>query len=199
MQVKAKVKYLRMSPKKLRLVVDMIRGMKVEEALNALIFVDKLAKQPIIKLINSAVSNAVNNFNLQKENLYIKAIKVDMAGMLKRWQYRAHGRATPLRKKNAHILLVLEEVVPTKAKAKKVKTAKAVKVKSLEGLKEKSDAPKVKLPKEEKIEKIHEKGEKEEIVDVRMEGKHRHKQHEDTRKLKGKKGFMKKLFNRKSG
>lgn len=199
MQVKAQVKYLRMSPKKLRLVVDIIRGMKVEAALDALIFVNKLAKRPIIKLINSAVSNAVNNFNLKKENLFIKEIKVDMAGMLKRWQYKAHGRAAPFRKRNAHILLVLEELVPTKAKAKKVKGEKAVKVKSLEQLKAKAAPEKLKLPKEEKISKDHEKETKEEPFDVRLEGKHRHNQNLDKRQMKGTKGFIKKIFNRKAG
>jgi large subunit ribosomal protein L22 len=199
MQVKAQVKYLRMSPKKLRLIADVIRGMKVEEALNSLLFVNKLAKKPVIKLINSAVSNAVNNFNLKKENLFIKEVKVDMAGMLKRWQFKAHGRATPLRKRNAHILLILEELVPTKAKLKKVKAEKAVKVKSLEGLKDTVESSKIKLPKDEQLDKEHEKEAKEEVVDVRLEGKHRHKQHEDKRKMKDKKGFIKKIFNRKSG
>jgi large subunit ribosomal protein L22 len=199
MQVKAQVKYLRMSPKKLRLIADLIRGMKVEAALNSLAFVNKLAKKPIIKLLNSAISNATNNFNLNKDNLFIKEIKVDMAGMLKRWQYKAHGRATPLRKRNAHILIVLEELVPTKAKAKKVKAEKAVKVKSLEEIKDKAAPEKLDVKKEEKIDKEHEKEAKTEIPDVRMEGKHRHKQNEDKRTLKGDKGFIKKMFNRKSG
>ena len=131
MQVTAQVKYLRMSPKKLRLIADVVRGMKVETAIDSLAFINKQAKKPVIKLINSAISNAVNNLNLKKENLYIKEIKVDMAGMLKRWQFKAHGRATPLRKRNAHILIVLEELVPTKAKAKNKK--------------EKDEKPEVKL------------------------------------------------------
>lgn len=199
MQVKAQVKFLRMSPKKLRLLADIIRGMKVEAALVQLSFINKLASKPFIKLLNSATANAENNFNLKRENLYIKEVKVDMAGMLKRWQYRAHGRATPLRKRNAHILLILEEVVATKAKVKKVKAEKPVSVKSLEGIKEKAAPEKVKLPKEEKISKDHDKESKDEPVDVRLEGKHRHKQHEDKRQMKGEKGFIKKIFNRKSG
>lgn len=199
MQVKAKLYYLRMSPKKLRPIADLIRGMKAEQALDSLAFVNKLAVKPIAKLLNSAISNAVNNFNLKKDNLLIKEIKVDMAGMLKRWQFRAHGRATPLRKRNSHVLIVLEEIVPSKAKAKKVKEPKAVKVKSLDQAKEVPAAAKVKLPKDEKIAKGHEQETKEEIIDVRLEGKHRHKQHEDKRQLKGKKGFIKKIFNRRLG
>ena len=201
MQVKAQVKYLRMSPKKLRLLADIIRGMKVEEALVQLSFVNKIAKKPIIKLLNSAIANAENNLSLKRDNLYIKEIKVDMAGMLKRWQYRAHGRATPLRKRNAHILLILDEVVATKSKskAKKVKTEKPVRVKSPEIIKEMEAPEKIKTVKEEKISKESEKQSEEQAVDVRMEGKHRHKQHDDKRNMKGDKGFIKKIFNRKSG
>jgi large subunit ribosomal protein L22 len=199
MQVTAQVKYLRMSPKKLRLIADVVRGMKVETAIDSLAFINKQAKKPVIKLINSAISNAVNNLNLKKENLYIKEIKVDMAGMLKRWQFKAHGRATPLRKRNAHILIVLEELVPTKAKVKKDKAEKpAVKVKSLEGLKEKLPSQKPEV-KDEKVTKEQEQGVKEEFLDVRSEGKHRHKQNLDKRQMKGDKGFIKKIFNRKSG
>jgi len=198
MQVTAQLKYLRMSPKKLRLIADVIRGMKIEEALASLAFINKLAKRPIIKLLNSAVSNAVNNFNLKKDNLFIKEIKIDMAGMLKRWQFKAHGRATPLRKRNAHILIILEELVPTKAKAKKVKAEKPVKVKSLEGLKEKLPSEKIE-PRVENITEEEKQGVKEEVQDVRLEGKHRHKQNLDKRQMKGAKGFIKKIFNRKSG
>jgi hypothetical protein len=118
--------------------------------------------------------------------------------MLKRWAYKAHGRATPLRKRNAHILIVLEELVPTKAKVKKVKSEKAVKVKSLDEIKDKVTPDKLEI-KEEKITAEHEKEAKAEIPDVRMEGKHRHKQNEDKRAMKGDQGFIKKIFNRKSG
>lgn len=199
MQIQAKLNYLKMSPKKLRLIADVIRGMKVEAALFQLSFLNRLAKKPIIKLLNSAISNAVNNFDLKKDNLYIKEIKVDMAGMLKRWAYKAHGRATPLRKRNAHILLVLDEVVPTKAKNKKIKGEKPVKVKSLEEVKSQPAPEKIKLPKDEKISKDLEKEKEEQPFDVRLEGKHRHNQNLDKRSKKGDKGFIKKLFNRKSG
>lgn len=198
MQVKAQLKYLRMSPKKLRLIADIIRGMKVEDALIQLSFVNRLARKPIIKLLNSAIANAENNFNLKKDNLKVSEIKVDMAGMLKRWQFKAHGRATPLRKRNAHILLVLEEIVPSKTKVKKVKTEKAVKVSSLEGIKDK-EIPKKLEVKDEKISKESEKGNEEQPIDIRMEGKRRHKQNLDKRQMKGEKGFIKKIFNRKSG
>lgn len=202
MQAKAKLSYLRMSPKKVRLVVDVIRGMKVEEAMTQLGFMNKAAARPILKLLNSAIANAENNFELKKDNLYIKEIRVDLAGMLKRWKPRAHGRATMVRKKNSHVYLVLDEIEPTKPKKiknkakKETKTDKAVKVKSLDEVKQSKEPEKVAQSKKE--DKTGEEFAKE-IKDTRMEGRHRHKQHEDKRQMKGKKGFVNKIFNRKSG
>ena len=203
MQVKANLNYLRMSPKKVRWVAAFVRGMKVEQALVQLNYLNKAAKKPIIKLINSAVANAAHNFNLKKENLYIKEIKADMAGALKRWTPKAHGRATPILKRLTHLTLVLDELVPTKKKAT-AKTAKkkeeVVKVKSLEEIKiaPKSESILASEKKETKPEG-HEKEIDKEIIDVRMEGKHRHKQQEDRRTMKKAKGFIKKMFNRKAG
>lgn len=201
MQAKAKLSYLRMAPKKVRLVASLIRGMKVEEASVQLGFVNKAAKQPILKLLNSAVANAENNFQLQKNNLFIKEIRVDQAGMLKRWKARAHGRATPIRKKTSHVLLTLEEIVPSKKKVKKEKKAeKAVKIKSLDEIKKVKESEKViKADKSQVKKEGHEKEIDKEIVDVRSEGKNRHKQHLDKRTMKQGKGFITKIFNRKSG
>jgi len=200
MQVKAKLKYLRMAPKKVRLVANLIKGLKTDEAIYQLGFLNKAAKRPVLKLINSAVSNAEHNFNLKKENLFIKEIKVDLAGALKRWQPKAHGRATPILKRISHISLILEETVPSKIKAKKAKKAggKLVKVSSLEEVKAKIKPENVPIQAETKPEG-HDKEINKEIHDVRMEGKHRHKQNEDKREMKKSKGFIKKLFSRKAG
>ena len=203
MQVKAKLNYLRMSPKKVRWVVALVRGMKVEQALIQLNYLNKAAKRPIIKLLNSAIANAAHNFNLKKENLYIKEIKADMAGALKRWTPKAHGRATPILKRLTHLTLILDELVPTKKKAA-AKIAKkkeeVVKVKSLEEIKTAPQAESI-LAKEKKETKPegHEKEIDKEIIDVRMEGKHRHKQQEEKRTMKKAKGFIKKMFSRKAG
>tara|TARA_Y100000310_G_C20071531_1_gene529636 strand:+ start:45 stop:455 length:411 start_codon:yes stop_codon:yes gene_type:complete len=126
MEVKAKVKYLRVSPRKVRLVVDMIRGQKVTKALDTLNFCNKWAKRPIIKLLNSAIANAKHNFNLQEEDLYIKVIKADGGPMLKRWRPRAFGRASTIRKRTSHIEIILDE---KKKKEPEVKTSKAKTVK----------------------------------------------------------------------
>ena len=111
MEVKAKAKYIRMSPRKVRLVADVVRGLAVEKAMDQLVFVKKHAVRPIEKLLNSAVANAENNFELEKKNLYIKEIKINEGPTLKRWKPRARGRATPIRKRTSHIDIVLAELV----------------------------------------------------------------------------------------
>ncbi len=203
MQAKAKLRFLRMSPKKARLVADLIRGMKVEEAISQLGFINKAAKRPILKLLNSAIANAENNFDLKKDNLYIQEIRVDQGGILQRWQPRAHGRATPIRKRMSHISIILDEIEATKPKKSKTKTKKdekPIKVSSLEEVKER---PKSKGAKEEVEKKSKTREQKKEIdkqiVDPRRQGKHRHKQHQDKTQMKGKKGFMQKIFKRKAG
>jgi len=206
MQSKAKLSHLRISPKKVRLVADLIRGIKVEQALIQLKHLNKAAAKPLIKLINSAIANAENNFELKKDNLMIKEIRVDQAGMLKRWMPRAHGRATTIRKKMSHVNIVLDEIEPTVKKEKQTKKVdkktkkqdNVKKVKSLEEVKETSKSEKI-LPKDQSIDKENQREHDKEIVDQRMEGKHRHQQHQDKREMKGKKGFVNKIFNRKSG
>jgi large subunit ribosomal protein L22 len=110
MDVIAKARFIRMSPRKVRLVIDLIRGLSVNDALVQLRYLRKDAVAPVRKLIESATSNAEHNFKLKKENLYIKKIIADGGPMLKRWQPRAHGRATPIRKRTCHITAVLDEM-----------------------------------------------------------------------------------------
>ena len=97
-----------MSPKKVRLVANLIKSLPVKDALVQLEYVNKWAKTPIIKLLNSAIANAENNFKLDKDSLIIKKITVNQGPVLKRWQPHAHGRATMIRKKMSHIEIVLE-------------------------------------------------------------------------------------------
>jgi len=149
MEVKAKARYIRMSPRKVRLVADMVRGKKVTVALNTLEFCKRWSARPILKLLNSAIANATHNFSLEKENLYIKTLKVDQGPMLKRWRARAFGRAAEIQKRMSHIIMVLDELevkAPTakalektekteKKVAKTEKTEKAVKTKTVKKLK----------------------------------------------------------------
>lgn len=132
MEIKASLKHLRMSAQKTRLVADVVRTMPVGEALDQLKFMNKLAAKPMATLINSAIANAVNTYSLERNNLYIKELKIDEGLTLKRWMPRAHGRATTIRKRGCHINLVLAEINESgKAKKKEVKTEAPVKLEQL--------------------------------------------------------------------
>lgn len=121
MQVKASLNNLRIAPRKVRLVANLIKGMDVKDALNQLKFLTKKAAHPLVKVLNSAIANAKHNFEIDKENLYISKILVNEGPTLKRWLPRAFGRATPIMKRTSHITLILEEKVPTKGRKKKKK------------------------------------------------------------------------------
>lgn len=125
MQVRAKVRNLRMSPKKIRLVVDVIRGLDVDEAYSQLAFITKKAVRPVKKLLDSAIANATNNFGLRQDNLYIKEIMVDGGPVLKRWRPRAFGRASKIVKRTSHIFIVLSERVPSSQEKLNLLKAKA--------------------------------------------------------------------------
>lgn len=132
MEVKASLNHLRMSPRKIRLVIDVIRKMPVDAALDQLRFINKLAAEPIAKLIKSAIANGENTYSLERDNLYIKEIRSDEGVMLKRWMPRAHGRATSIRKRGCHLSLVLGEIKESGQKEKKiVKAADPVKLEKL--------------------------------------------------------------------
>ena len=118
MEVKASLKYLRIAPRKVRLVADLIRGLDVEEAKNLLSLERKRAAKNLLKLLNSAISNAKNNFHLNEDNLYIKTIRVDQGPTLKRYFPRAQGRATLIQKKTSHIFIELAESQRKKKKSK---------------------------------------------------------------------------------
>jgi large subunit ribosomal protein L22 len=106
-EVTAKLRFLRMGPRKVRLIVDMIRGKKVTRALELLSVMPKRAVRPVLKLLNSAVANAKHNYSLAAEDLKVAQIYVDGGPVLKRWMPKAHGRATPVRERTSHINLVL--------------------------------------------------------------------------------------------
>lgn len=118
--ITAQLNNYRQSPRKVRLVADMIRGKKVAEALVQLRFLVKRASDPLEKLVLSAVANAKNNSKLNEDELTIKEIRVDKGPVMKRSQPKAFGRAGMLRKKMSHVKLVLES--PETAPAKKLKS-----------------------------------------------------------------------------
>jgi len=120
MKVKAELKYLRIAPRKTRLVADLIKRKKTEEAQVILDFAVKKGARPILKLLNSAIASAKNNFQMDPDNLYISKITVNEGPKYKRWRPRARGSAFPIQKKTSHITIILEEIVKGK-KAKKTK------------------------------------------------------------------------------
>ncbi len=109
MEVRARLRFVRIAPRKARLVADLIRGKKSEEALNILTFTKKAAAKIILKLLKSAIANATQRRNIDVDNLYVKRITVDQGPMLKRYQPRAMGRATMIRRRMSHITIILDE------------------------------------------------------------------------------------------
>ncbi len=109
MEVKARLKFVRVSPRKAQLVADLVRGKGSEEALNILTFTKKSAAKILIKLLKSAIANATQKKNIDVDRLYIKKITVDQGPTMKRFQPRALGRATTIRKRTSHINIVLDE------------------------------------------------------------------------------------------
>ena len=109
MEVKAMAKYVRVSPRKARLVMGQLRGMKVEEALNLLNFAPQKYAYLVKKLISSAVANAEENSEIDVDTLFIKRIYADEGPTLKRFRPRALGRATRIRKRTSHLTVILDE------------------------------------------------------------------------------------------
>lgn len=130
MEVKSKAKYIRISPRKARLVVNLIRKMSLDDAYGQLNFINKGAAEPVKKLLDAAVADAKHNFYLDRDNLFIKSIIVGDGPSLKRWQPKAFGRATPIQQMSCHLEVVLAEKVPTKdnraATKKKINIAEAM-------------------------------------------------------------------------
>ena len=109
--MKAKIRFVRISARKVKLVIDLIRGKSVEEAYNILRCTNKSASKPVRKLVQSAYSNAVNqwgSFDLSTEGVLVKTIRVDQGPTQKRWRPRAMGRASPILKRTSHISVELD-------------------------------------------------------------------------------------------
>jgi len=109
MEVRAKLRFVRVSPRKTRLVADLIRGKGSEEAMNILTFTKKTAAKILIKLLKSAIANATQKKTIDIDRLYVKRIAVDQGPTMKRFQPRAMGRATTIRKRSSHITIILDE------------------------------------------------------------------------------------------
>ncbi len=108
--VHAKARYVRVSPRKARVVADQIRGLDVERAISLLEFSPRGASVPVLKLVKSAAANAENNFDLDPEEMRIASISVDEGPTMRRYRPRARGRATRIEKRSCHINIALTPI-----------------------------------------------------------------------------------------
>ncbi len=197
MQVKAKANYIRISPRKARLVAAVVRSLDLQRAFDQLAMLNKKAVRPIVKLLKSALANAEHNFELDKGNLFVQEIRVDDGPTLHRWMPRAFGRATPIRKRTSMISLILAERVPSEGKAK-TKKQKIETIKTAAEIATKPNETKIETPKNDAVMKDAEAGHQEEYFDVKKQGGYRDAQ-QVGKNIKKEKGLFKKMFRRKSG
>ena len=176
-QIKASARNLHISPRKMRLLTSMVNGMYVDQAVTALQFAPQKGSEFLLKAIKSAAANAVNNFSLKAENLYVKSATCDMGASMKRYFPRARGSAFVIRRKLAHVNVVLEE------KTRAGKTASR-----LELFKKKQEKEQTSV---DKLEATEKKEEKQNI--------HQHTIKTEEQVKMNKAQNKRRLFNRKSG
>jgi len=141
MKVSATLRYLRIAPRKARLVADLIRGKKAVDAQNILNFTAKGSARPVLKLLSSALANAKSAYQLEATSLYISKIEVNEGPKLKRWRAGARGQAAEIQKKTSHISIVLEEIKGSK-KAKAAKPAASKETAKKAEVKTRTEKPK---------------------------------------------------------
>lgn len=144
MQYRAESKNIKISPRKVRLVADSVRELKLAQALVSLSVQNKRAATPIRKALESAVANAVNNFNANRDDLMIKEIMVGEGVTLKRYHYAARGRVRPYLKRTSHIYVTLEDQIVRSAAPEVAKEAKAEPVEAKADVKAKKKTSKEK-------------------------------------------------------
>lgn len=105
----ATARYIRISSRKVKVVIDLIRGKSVDEAEAILLYTPKAAAEPVLKLLRSAIANAENNLDLSRDNLYVAEIYANQGPTLKRYRPRARGSAFHIRKRTSHITVILDE------------------------------------------------------------------------------------------
>lgn len=127
MEITARLNSLRISPRKVRLLARLLKGRDALAAKHQLHYLAKRSTLPLEKLLNSALSNAENNFNLVSSNLRIKEVMVNGGQVLKRFEPKGFGSVSPIAKRTSHIIMVLEEKVPGMKGDAKVKTEKTAK------------------------------------------------------------------------
>jgi len=106
---RAVARYVRISSRKVKVVIDLIRGKSVKEAQAILMYTPKAASPVVEKLLNSAVANAENNLDMNSDTLYVAEVFANQGPTLKRFRPRAHGRASSIRKRSSHITIILDQ------------------------------------------------------------------------------------------
>ena len=107
MEAKATLRYIRISPRKVGILCDLIRGKSVAQANAILALTPKAAAEPLAKLVKSAAANAENKYGVRPENLVVKAAYVDEGPTMKRYRLRAKGSASPIMKRTSHITIIV--------------------------------------------------------------------------------------------
>ncbi|MDD3101976.1 MAG: 50S ribosomal protein L22 [Patescibacteria group bacterium] len=196
MKISVTTKHLKMSPKKMRQVVAVIRNMDVTDAIDQLNFIPRKASLLILKTLKSGIANAQHNFNLKKENLFIKEIFVNQGPVLKRFTSKAFGRVGDIHKRSSDLTIFLDERVASK-NIKPI-TQKLDKIVPESQAKE-EDKPMDRISDEisdSKPNKEFSKPKEQKIFDAHRKGKYKPGGNKDKSKNTG--GTLKRLFNRKS-
>jgi large subunit ribosomal protein L22 len=175
MEITVKLNHLRISPRKVRQAVNLVRGKKAIEAQTLLRFSSVKPAKAVLKLLNSAIASGKNDFQIESDNLYISEIFANEGPKLKRFRPVSRGSAHPLWKRNSHVILTLSEIKPTARKEKKSTETKGKEAQA---------------PEPEKTEITKEKDSQERKEKPKFDRK-------ETRK-QGSKGVLNKIFRRKS-
>jgi len=191
MRVSAKLNNLRIAPRKIRLVTNLIKKMDVDEAIDQLDVNIKKGSSPIKKLLQSAISNGENNFGIDRNNMYVYDVSVGAGTTLKRWMPKAYGRAGQILKRTSKIELILEERVEGKGRKTKEQLDKERKAR----LEEKRKAEKERIKEQQETEKADDKL----VTEGKSKLAEKAKDIEKPKKAKDKKGGCgSKIFRRKS-
>lgn len=196
--MRAHARYIRQSPRKVRLVANLIRGLAVPAALAQLSQVTKAARRPVEKTLLSAIANAENSFQKSRDSLFIKEIRIDEGPDYRRWRPRAFGRAAPILKHSCHISLVLEERPGVVSKRVSVAT-----------ITEKPESPHTDekipqtvtgvVPSDEEKPVDETQFPTEDVFDKTRKGRHETGQIANVKEQKKSKGFIKNIIQRKTG
>lgn len=193
MQVKAKLNNLRISPRKVRLVADLIRGLDVNDALSQIEASYKRGSLPMKKLILSATGNGENNLGIDRDNLYVFSVLVDAGPSLKRWMPKAYGRASQILKRTSQVEIILEERVEGKGRKSQEELEEARKKRMEEKIKREKA-----IRKEVEEKEASAKDKKE--ISAKVSEKNKEKTAEKSKAFEEKKGkgWASRIFRRKS-